>query len=312
MTKFNKIKRNHLDFYTQNSDWKERIVEGDYEIIKYQNDTIIRIWYNEQNQNFKPHWHTALEVIIPVENYYEVIASSTTYHILPGEILIIPSGETHQLIAPETGKRFIFLFDISNISRLKGFSCIQSMLNSCLYMTKQTYPQIYEDIYQLLLQIRNEYFGNNEIRELAIYSHLINLFVIFGRNRVSNTDIFPNVRIYKQKEYMQKFNNVLDYIDSHYMEDLTLDDIASYSGFSKYHFTRLFKQYTEFTFYDYLSYKRIKTAENLLAKPDLSITEIALQSGFTSITTFNRIFKHQKNCTPSEYRALYSKVHYTN
>ncbi|MBA4687119.1 MAG: helix-turn-helix transcriptional regulator [Candidatus Galacturonibacter soehngenii] len=223
--------------------------------------------------------------------------------------ILIPPGETHQLIAPETGKRFIFLFDMSNIIKLKGFSGIQSLLNGCLYITKQTYPQIYEEVYQLLLQMRNEYFSNNDFRELAIYAQLVHLFVMLGRNRLSNTDIFPNVRIYKQKEYMQKFNSVLDYIDSHYMEELTLDDVASYSGFSKYHFTRLFKQYSDSTFYDYLSFKRIKAAESLLAEPNLSITEIALQAGFSSISTFNRIFKNQKNCTPSEYRALYSKIH---
>lgn len=309
MTRVNQTKNNCLDFYTQNSDWKGRTVKGDYEIVNYQNDTIIRIWYNEQSHCYSPHWHTALEIIMPVENYYEVVASSTTYHILPGDIILIPPGETHQLIAPETGKRFIFLFDMSNIIKLKGFSGIQSLLNGCLYITKQTYPQIYEEVYQLLLQMRNEYFSNNDFRELAIYAQLVHLFVMLGRNRLSNTDIFPNVRIYKQKEYMQKFNSVLDYIDSHYMEELTLDDVASYSGFSKYHFTRLFKQYSDSTFYDYLSFKRIKAAESLLAEPNLSITEIALQAGFSSISTFNRIFKNQKNCTPSEYRALYSKIH---
>lgn len=109
-----------------------------------------------------------------------------------------------------------------------------------------------------------------------------------------------------KKNICKKFNEVLDYIDSHYTEELTLDNIADFSGFSKYHFTRLFKQYTDSTFYDYLIYRRIKAAEELLANPELSITEIALQSGFSSISTFNRIFKQKKGCTPSEYRSLYS------
>ena len=132
------------------------------------------------------------------------------------------------------------------------------------------------------------------------------LFVSIGRNHINDMDLFPNTKSHKQQEYLQKFNDVLDYIDSHYTEELTLDDIADFSGFSKYHFTRLFKQYTDSTFYDYLSFRRIKSAEELLAKPELSITEIALQSGFSSISTFNRIFKQKKGCTPSEYRSLYS------
>ena len=300
------IKENYLDFYLQNSDWEGRTVVDSFEKVNFQKDSSIRIWYNEQNQNYDKHWHNALEIIMPVENHYDVDASGQSYHLLPSEILIIPSGEMHALYAPETGKRFIFQFDVSGISQMKGYTGIQSLMTSCLHITKISFPQIYGDIYQMLIQIRNEYFSSNEFRELAIYSHLINLFVSIGRNHINDMDLFPNTKSHKQKEYLQKFNDVLDYIDSHYTEELTLDDIADFSGFSKYHFTRLFKQYTDSTFYDYLSFRRIKSAEELLAKPELSITEIALQSGFSSISTFNRIFKQKKGCTPSEYRSLYS------
>lgn len=303
---------NYLDYYAQNIDWKKREIENEVEIIKFKDDSTIRIFFNEQTDNYAAHCHTAMEVIIPVENYYDVEADNTNYHLVPGDILVIPPGNIHKLIAPSFGKRFIFLFDISHIVSMKGFNGIQSYITGCLFFNKNDYPQIYDDVYQLFLQIRNEYFSNNEFRELTIYSHLINFFVLFGRNRLTNNELFPSGRIYKQKEYIQKFNNVLEYIDSHYAEDLTLEDVASYSGFSKYHFTRLFKLYTNTTFYECLSIKRIKAAEQLLSEPDLSITEIALQVGFSSISTFNRVFRQHKNCTPSEYRALCVKVHFSS
>ncbi|ABX43014.1 helix-turn-helix domain-containing protein [Lachnoclostridium phytofermentans] len=69
----------------------------------------------------------------------------------------------------------------------------------------------------------------------------------------------------------------------------------------------MFKQCSGQNFYDFLSFKRIKSAEMLLLNPDLTITEIALQSGFSSLSTFNRTFKRTKNCTPTEYRDLCSK-----
>lgn len=304
------VKENNLDFYSINNDWKgSRTVEDNYEIIDYQSNSTIRIWCNEQTLSFATHWHNALEIIMPIDNYYEILVDDICYHILPGDILVIPPNKLHQLIAPETGKRFIFLLDITYIAKLQGFSSIQSLLTQSLYLTKLSYPHIYDDLYQLLIQMVNEYFSANEFRHLAIYAHLINFFVVFGRNHINTDTIFPNVRIYKQKEYMQKFDHILEFIDTHYMEELTLDEVAGNAGFSKFHFTRLFKQYTNSTFYDYLIYKRIKVAENLLAKPDLSITEIALQSGFSSISTFNRIFKQQNKCTPSEYRALYTSLH---
>ena len=109
------------------------------------------------------------------------------------------------------------------------------------------------------------------------------------------------------KEYVAKFSNLLEYIDTHYTEDLTLEDMADVIGFSKYHFSRLFKQYTNYTFCDYLKHRRIQAAEILLEKPEYSITEVALQAGFPSISTFNRIFKEYKNCTPTEYRNMRAK-----
>lgn len=306
------IRQDQTDYYTQNSDWNGRMLEHEHEIVKYRNDSVVRIWYNEQTTNYDPHWHTALEVIMPVENYYDVLSGSQHYHVMPGDILVISPGETHHLVAPESGKRFIFLFDISMISNLKSFAGIHALLHGCIHITRSAFPQIYDEVYALFMLMRNEYFSLDEFRELSICSHLLNFFVVYGKNYLTNTELLSNVKVYKQKEYMQKFNTVLDYIDSHYMEELTLDDIADFSGFSKYHFTRLFKRYTDATFYEYLSIKRIKSVEKLLAESDLSITEIALQSGFSSISTFNRIFKQQKQCTPSEFRTLCNEIQFAS
>ena len=294
----------YIDFYSVNNDFSgvRNLDDEKKESVNYKNDSSVRIWYNEQTSGFDSHWHSALEIIMPVENYYTAEVNNTEYIINPDEILIIPPGMEHELIAPPTGKRFIFLLDISQLIGLKGFSGINTLLAEPLYVTRENYPNIHDDIYQILVQMRNEYFYKNEYAELTIYSLMINMFVKFGYNHINTTDLFPNVRLYKQKEYVQKFNDLLDYIDKHYMEDLNLEDIADSIGFSKYHFSRLFKQYTNFTFCDYLCYRRIKAAELLLVQPDLSITEVALQSGFSSISTFNRIFKQQKNCTPSEFR----------
>lgn len=303
----------YQDFNSANKDWKgERSVDNIREIVEFQNNSSIRIWLNEQYTDFALHWHHALELIIPVENYYDVIAGDVPYHILSDEILLIPPGVMHQLIAPPKGKRFIFLFDISYLAKLKGFSGIQSSLTSSVHITKNSHPNTYNSVYSLLVQIRNEYFNGNEYSELMIYSLLIKLFVHLGRNHINNNELFPNVRPYKQKEYVQKFNNLLEYIDAHYTDDMTLEEAASMIGFSKYHFTRLFKQYTNYTFYDYLYYRRLKCAEELLTRDDLSITDIALYSGFPSLSSFNRNFKKQKNCTPSEYRALFSNTNLHN
>lgn len=307
------VNGNFTDFYTINNDYTgSRNMNQQQEVVEYLNSSSVRIWLNEQAENFDEHWHKAMEVIMPVENSYDVTVKNQDFHVLPGEIMFIPPGEIHSLKAPSNGKRFIFLFDISALTKIKGFSGIQSILAEPIYVNKTTYPYINDDIYQFLVQIRNEYFYKNEYAELAIHSLLLQMFMKFGYNHISTVNLFPNVRIHKQKEYVQKFNDLIQYIDEHYMEEINLEAIAEQSGFSKYHFSRLFKQYTNFTFCDYLTYRRIKAAEALLVEPDLSITEIALQSGFPSISTFNRIFKQEKHCTPSEYRAKNHQMHFHN
>jgi AraC-like DNA-binding protein len=277
------------------------------ETVSFHDDSSIRIWYNDSNESYDSHWHTAMEIIMPVKNYYDVTINEQSFHIEPGEVIIIPPCEMHSLKAPDNGVRFIYLINIGILTGLKNFSGIQTLLYSPIHITREKYPNIYDDIYDILVQMHKEYFHKNEYAELTIYSLLINMFTKLGYNHINSSDLFPNVRLYKQKEYATKFNEVLNYIDSHYMEDLTCEAMAGLIGFSKFHFSRLFKQYTNFTFCDYLNIRRIKSAESLLAEPEFSITEIALQSGFSSISTFNRIFKQIKGCTPSEYRTRNSQ-----
>lgn len=298
-----------INFNSVNSDFpgKRTIQPGQQEMVSYHLSSAVRIWRNDQCTDYEAHWHTALEIIVPVENWYDAVMDGKTYRLMPGDILIIPSGELHALKAPETGMRYVFLLDISSVTKLHGFASISSMMNGPLFISKASRPHIYDDVYRILLQMRNEYYSKNEFAELAIFSLLLNLFVKLGSNRLDSELLFPSARPYKQKEYVNKFSNVMEYIDAHYMDDFTLEDMASATGFSKYHFSRLFKQYTGYSFCSYICRRRIRVAEELLEQPDLSITEIAMQSGFPSISTFNRAFRQQKNCSPSEYREKNSR-----
>ena len=291
-----------------NSDWSgSKYINTTHELVDYHNNSIIRIWRNVETRDFKSHWHSSVEVVMPVENYYDVEIEDKVTHINPGEILFIPPRALHELIAPPSGVRFIFLFNINALAQMKGFAAIQSMLSKPLLVTKETHPLVYNDVYQSLLDMCKEYISGNPYSELAIFSLLIKTLISLYENHIQTTDLFQNVNVNKHQEYVAKFGNLLEYIDTHYTEDLTLEDMADVIGFSKYHFSRLFKQYTNFTFCDYLKHRRIQAAEMLLEQPEYSITEVALQAGFPSISTFNRIFKEYKNCTPTEFRNMRSK-----
>lgn len=212
-------------------------------MIDYSIDSAIRIWKNNTSDSYPIHWHTALEIIIPLENYYIVDINDQHFHLKPDEILLIPSGELHTLTSPDTGSRFIFMFDISILSNIKSFSSIQSLLVQPIHLTHNTHPAIYDDIYSLLMNMQVEFFQGREYSELTIYSLLIELFVKLGYDYLYGQELFPDVRLPKQKEYIRKFQQLLAYIDEHYMEELDLDKLSDSIEFSKFHFLRLFKQY---------------------------------------------------------------------
>lgn len=268
----------------------------------------VRIWYNDVPVSYNNHWHTAMEVILPIENSYEVIAGHAHYTVLPGELFLLSPCESHELHAPQSGKRLIFLFDLAPLRSMKDFSLVEPLLADCLLISKNTHPQICDKARSLFLEMKDVYFGSGKFREMRIISRLLEFLVLLGTNHQNSLEQLSGARLGKQKEYVQKFNAILEYIDTHYMDNLTLDDIAGISGFSKYHFTRLFKRYTSSTFYDYLNLKRTREVQRQLVESDLAVTEIAYSAGFTSIATFNRIFRKYTDCTPTEYRALNQRV----
>lgn len=291
------------DFNMSNQDYRGiRQIQNQQEVVDYYHNSAVRIWLNKENDHYPAHWHTALEVIVPRENHYDIIIGKTLYRVMPGEILIIPSGELHELVAPESGSRFIYLFDLSTLTKLPSFQSLQIYLTQPIHITQANYLPIYHTLYDKLIQIRNEYFEHREFTGLTIFSMLLDFFVNLGYYQLESQALFPNASDSKRSEYAIKFQSLLTYIDENYMLPLSLDTIAESIGFSKYHFSRLFKQYTGYTFCDYITLRRIKVAEELLAQPNLSISQVASLAGFSSISTFNRLFKQYKDYSPSEYR----------
>lgn len=289
--------------YLANRDFTgERVILNDQELVEYRNKSMHRIWLNDLTQTFLPHWHSAMEIIIPIDNYYDVTVGTESYHLVPDNILFIPPREIHSIDEAPKGTRFIYIMNINSITTLRNFSGLQPILSQPLLLTRETHPRIYDDIYSLLIQIRSEYFNCNEFAELTIQAHLLNMFVKLGENRNVENELFSGMRPIKQQKYIESLNSALEYINENYTEEISLDNLAKHIGFSKYHFSRLFKQYTDYNFSDYLCMRRMKAAEEMLEDASISIMEVALNSGFASISTFNRIFKQKKGITPSEYR----------
>lgn len=93
-----------------------------------------------------------------------------------------------------------------------------------------------------------------------------------------------------------------EYMRENYQKDISLDSVAEYVNVSPYYFSRLFKEGTGTNFTDYLTTLRIERARELLADPERSIKEIAIETGYSNANYFSRIFKKWTGMTPSELR----------
>ncbi len=93
-----------------------------------------------------------------------------------------------------------------------------------------------------------------------------------------------------------------NYIDKHYKEDISLQDVASVFGYTDVYFCKIFKQNFGKSFINYLNELRIGKAKALLANPVINIKDISSESGYRDANYFTRVFKRMTGMTPSEYR----------
>ncbi len=95
----------------------------------------------------------------------------------------------------------------------------------------------------------------------------------------------------------------MKYMEDHYPEQISLDDLAGITATDKYHLSREFKRYTSFSPYDYLLRLRINQAKILLKTTTLPVVKIARSVGIHDINNFNYLFKKRMGMTPTAYRS---------
>ena len=94
-----------------------------------------------------------------------------------------------------------------------------------------------------------------------------------------------------------------NFIMEHLVEPITLEQVASNVGVSSFHFCKIFKKATGFTFTEFVTLARVAEAKRMLLSPQNRVTEVAYEVGFQSLSQFNRCFKKVTNQSPSEFRS---------
>jgi AraC-like DNA-binding protein len=99
-----------------------------------------------------------------------------------------------------------------------------------------------------------------------------------------------------------------DHVDRHFAEPLDVDGIAAVAGVSKYHFIRCFRMTYGETPMRYLTRRRIERAQDLLRAANLTVTEICMLVGFSSLGSFSAKFSELVGESPTAYRNRYARA----
>lgn len=114
----------------------------------------------------------------------------------------------------------------------------------------------------------------------------------------------------KTRDYIERINKVIDYIELNLANDIQLDDLAQIACLSKFHFHRIFYSFTNESLYSFVTRLRTERSAALLLSQKKSITDIAFSCGFNDSATFSRAFKKQFKISASVWRKKKnSKIH---
>lgn len=265
-------------------------------------DVPIRIYKNSQDDEYPSHWHQSYEIIMPVSGRYQAAVDQVDYEVSPGEVFLIPPGVVHSLYPLDEGLRYIIIIDQEVVMQIHGLPAFWHCFYPCVHITAAKDSALLDVIKRLIQEAVNESDRGEALSQQAIRAYLTIAMIRLGRWLSEDIQTKPDdIRQHMSSVMLE----IYSYIADHCHEKMTLDDIAAHTGYSKYHFARVFKQYTGMSFYSYYMKQRIQLCRHLLTEMNIPVTEVALRSGFGSIATFNRIFRQYQGMTPTEYRRLY-------
>ena len=256
--------------------------------------------------NLPVHWHKEFEITLVEKGSCTYQIDLQTYKIREGDVLLLPPEMLHGT-GEEPKEEFItdsFVFCLDMLESQRTDFCTTEFF---VPLSKGTlrfpvYLPAVDPMARLLgksfEKIRQTYLEKPPGYELEIKAELFHLFFLLYRQA-------PYQRSDQEHtEITDKLKVVLQFIQEHYQQGISVRELADLCHFSEYHFMRFFKRHMNMTSIEYLNQYRLEMASRQLAETNLSVTSIALESGFNNISYFNRVFKRKFGVTPMEYRSL--------
>jgi xylan 1,4-beta-xylosidase len=249
--------------------------------------------------SYKLHWHKEIEILLVIKGQVMAAVGGRQYKLFEDDLLFINSGEPHSHIGGEDN--IVAALQISPDFCSKTFPGLERYFFSMPQdKAEPGGGSLHKQIRFFIAEIIDEYRRSENGYELAIEGMLNALMSLIVRNVPFKQQ--PDALSDQQDKDKDRIQRITEYIQAHYGEKISLQNLADEAYLSMYYLSHFFKKKMGITFQGYLTLVRLQNAVKLLSQTDKRITDIALQCGFPSIRAFNQAFKEQYGSTPRTYR----------
>ena len=176
-------------------------LDGTHEIVNYKKNTNIRLYDNIEYEEYPDHWHSSLEIVMPIKDCYRVQCSNEEIVLRENDILIVCPGTIHHYYACR-GERLIFQIDFNVIHHIRSLESVMSMISPLYLISPEDQPGIHSQINKMLKEIMEIYDTDELMSEAQIYAKMIDVFVLIGRNYAAGS-VSADVNTLKKKEYSE-------------------------------------------------------------------------------------------------------------
>ena len=249
---------------------------------------------DDRHEAIAYHYHTFHKIILLLAGRAGYAIEGEQYALQPGDYVLVGRGSIHKPVV-ETGDFYERSILYIAPDYLRQLSRPDSDLESCFHRAQADFRYVYHsgsdqvrDLFRQLEHSQQETGFGAELLRQALFTQLM-----VEVNRVSLAGDTVSAAAGDSKVVA-----ILQYLNAHLTEGLTIDELAARFYISKYHMMRRFREETGYTIHSYITEKRLLLAQQLLAQ-GVPVGEAALRCGYQEYSTFSRAYRKQFQRSPS-------------
>ncbi len=253
--------------------------------------------------NYRYHWHSdEYELSIVLSGSQEYCRGNENYILGENDVILIPPGIGHASMRLKPNTRALVLHFPKNAFKLLSQKGYIYDFKSCLSDESNRDERRFKLLRFYVTNILKADKEQNQFSYTSIKSNLILLLItLFNEFNPEQLNVIDDDD--RRRDTMRL---LLAYIEEHYDEKLSLEDLADYTGYNRTYVSTLFKQMVGINFHEYLTRVRFQHALNDLTYTKTNLTDIALKNGFSDLKTMTARFRSTLGRSPNEYRGMLS------